>query len=100
MKIINLEALVAALAGAWVIMRLIDALVKPLWEKFGLDKFWLQYVAIAIGGPLAWFTGINALPGFSVVVPVVGRVMTCLVIALGPSFLYDLVDQQPEPPSG
>ena len=44
------------------------------------------------------FTGINAFPVFAEAA-LVGRLMTCAVIALGPSFIYDLVDKTPALPS-
>ena len=90
----DIEQLGAAVAAAFVIYKLVGAVVTPLWERYGLDAFWLAYIALAIGAPLAWFTGINALPVFGVA-PVVGRVLTCLIIGLGPSFIYDMLDQEP-----
>lgn len=93
----DLAQLGAAIVAAFVIERLIDALVKPIWEHFALDKFWLLYVGAIGGGALAWATGLNALPVFGVS-PVVGRVLTCLVVGLGSSFIYDLVDQTPTLP--
>jgi len=87
----DVEQLGAAIVAAFVVYKLIDAVVTPLWERAGLDKFWLLYVALVVGAPLGWFTGINAFPVFGVA-PVVGRVLTCLVIGLGPSFIHDLQD--------
>jgi len=87
----DFELLGAAAIAAFVIMRVVDALIKPFFERYELDKFWLQYIAAGIGAPLGWFTGINAFPVFATA-PMVGRVITCLVIGLGPSFIYDLTD--------
>lgn len=87
----------AAIVAAFVIMRIIDQAVKPIWEKAKLDSFWYPYLALALGALLGWFTGINALPVFGVA-PIVGRVLTCLTIGLGPSFLFDLVQRKPEFP--
>jgi hypothetical protein len=88
----------AAIVAAFVIMRIIDQAVKPIWEKVKFDDFWYPYLALVLGGALGWFTGINALPVFGVA-PIVGRVLTCLTIGLGPSFLFDLVKGRPEPPT-
>lgn len=93
----DVEALGAALVAAFVVMKLVDAIVRPLWVRAKLDTFWLAYVALIIGGALGWFTGINALPVFGIA-PLVGRVLTCLAIGLGPSFLHDLVAQKPALP--
>lgn len=52
----DLGALGAALVAAFVIERLVEALVSPVWDKFALDRFWLLYVAWFIGSALAWAT--------------------------------------------
>lgn len=93
----DLGALGAALVAAFVIERIVDAIVSPLFDKLGWDRFWLLYVAWAVGSGLAWATGLNALPVFAEV-PAVGRVLTCMVVGLGSSFIYDLVDQTPSLP--
>jgi uncharacterized membrane protein len=93
----DFEQLAAAIVAAWVIMATVNAFIKPAWERAKLDSFWLLYVVAVIAGPLAWFTGINAFPVFAEA-EIVGRVMTCAVIALGPSFIYDLVDKTPALP--
>ena len=90
----DVGALGAALVAAFVIERLVEALVSPVWDKFALDRFWLLYIAWAVGGGLAWATGLNALPVFAESA-VVGRVLTCMLVGLGSSFIYDLVDNQP-----
>ena len=87
----DIEQLGAAIAAAFVVYKLVEAVIEPIWTRYLLDRFWLLYIALAIGAPLGWFTGINALPVFGVA-PVVGRVLTCLVIGLGPSFIHDLTD--------
>ncbi len=87
----DIEVLGVAIAAAWVLMKIIEAIISPLWERFELDRFWLLYVGLVIGGALGWFTGLNAFPVF-VEAPLIGRVLTALVIGLGPSFIWDLLD--------
>lgn len=91
----DMGAMGAAIVAAIVLMRVVEQVVKPFFERYELDKFWLPYIALVVGGVLAWFTGLNALPVFAVS-PVVGRVLTCLIIGLGPSFIYDLLDEIPQ----
>jgi len=79
--------------AAFVIMRLFDAIVKPLWEKAGLDKFWLLYLALVVGAALGWYTELNGFPVFKD--PLVGRILSCLAMGLGPSWLHDLTDKKP-----
>lgn len=109
------SVLLIAVVVAFVLYRLIDALVKPLADVANLligrptpeeelealkalKNLWPQYVAITIGSVLGWFTGLNAFPVFAVG-PGVGRVLTCLVIGLGPSFIFDLVKGKPTLPA-
>jgi len=87
----SVEVLGVAVTVAWVLMKLVDAIISPLWDRFGLDRFWLLYVGLAISVPLGWFAGLDAFPVFSQVPPI-GRVLTALVIGLGPSFIWDLTD--------
>ena len=90
----NYESLALAIIAAWILEQLVDKLLKPAWEKFNLDLFWLGYVAVAVGAFGGWATGLNALPVF-VAMPLVGRVLTCLIIGAGSTFIYDLQDQAP-----
>jgi len=87
----------AAIVAAFVVERLVAALITPVYEHTGWDRFSLIYVAWGIGSALAWATGLNALPVFAAA-PVVGRILTCMVVGLGSSFIYDLVDKTPSQP--
>ena len=93
----NLEQLGLAIVAAWVCMRLIEAIVKPLWAKAGLDAFYLTYVALVLGTGFGYATGLAAFPVIQIAL--VNRIVTCLVIGLGPSFIYDLIDKTPETPA-
>ena len=88
----------AAIVAAFVVMRIIDQVFKPVWARLKWDSFWYPYLALGLGSALGWYTGINALPVFGVA-PIVGRVLTCLTIGLGPSFLFDLVKGKPGLPA-
>lgn len=92
----DLEQLGLAIVAAWVCTRLIEAIIKPLWAKAGLDAFYLAYVALGLGAAIGYATGLAAFP--VVQVYWVNRAVTCLVIGLGPSFIYDLIDKTPTPP--
>ncbi len=89
----DLTSLAALVTVAWILMRTVEAAVKPAWAKLKLDPFWLLYVSIALGIPLGLATGINAFPVFSQW-PLVGRILSALIVGLGPSFIYDLTDKK------
>jgi len=92
----DFETLVTLAVGSFVVTRLIDLIVKPLWVRFNLDVFYLGYVSLGIGATLSWFTELNAFPIFTV--SVIGRVLTCLAGGLGPAAIYDLLIDKPKPP--
>lgn len=89
----DFEILAVAAVAALVIMRLVEVIVKPIWEQLAWPAFWLRYVSLAIGAALAWFTGLNGFPVFGVE-PLVGRVLTCLAVGIGPSFIFELTDKK------
>ena len=89
------EHAVTMIGVAWLSMRLAEEVLKPLYEKANLDLFYFKYVAMALGFGLMWSTGLNAVPIFH---PLVGRIVTCMVVGLGPSFIYDLIDKEPSVP--
>jgi len=64
---------------------------KPLEEKAPmLDRWWLIYVALIVGGAICWFAGLNV---FGVLMPdLLGRILTCLVVGGGSEFLYAIVN--------
>jgi len=81
-------ATIAGLSG--VVAKIIEITVKPIFDKFSWDRFWLAYVSLVFGGVLTWFTELNAFPLFQTVL--VGRIVTTVVGAVGPGAVYDTLD--------
>ena len=73
--------------------RLVAALVTPIFEKYGLDKFWLMFVSWALSGVFVWLTGVNLFAAYISDV-LVGKVLTAVVAGGGGNILHDLSDQQ------
>lgn len=92
----DLAALATALVLAFVSEKLVEAIITPIWVKFGLDRFYLLYVGLVVGTGLGLCTGLDAFPFFDV--PLVGQALTSLVIGCGSTFLWDLVDKVPSLP--
>lgn len=79
--------------------RVIEAFVQPVKKRFPeLDFWWLVYVAWPVGGGLAWLAGINLftalVPGLD---PLVGRVLTSVVVGGGSNLLADLFQTSKTP---
>lgn len=75
--------------------RLIAALVTPLFEKYGWDKFWLMYPAWIVSGLFVWLTGVNL---FAALIPseLVGKILTAVVAGGGANLLHDITDKPGE----
>jgi hypothetical protein len=75
---------------------LVDWLSAPIRVRYpDLDLWWLIYVALATGAALGWVSGANLVEAY-VPDPMVGRVLTSLLIGGGSSLIHDLVKPQPE----
>jgi len=72
--------------------RLVAALVTPLFDKYGWDKFWLMYPAWILAGVLVWLTGVNL---FAAYIPneLIGKILTAIVAGGGSNLLHDLTDK-------
>ncbi len=81
-------ATIAGLSG--VVAKIIEITVKPIFDKFSWDRFWLAYVSLVFGGVLTWFTELNAFTIFPNAL--VGRALTTVVGAIGPGAIYDTLD--------
>lgn len=88
-----IKAAVVAALMAMVANRLTAGLITPIWEKLNLDKFWLMYVAWAVGGGLVWITHVNIFVDF-VPDPLTGQILTALVSGGGANILHDLIDKK------
>lgn len=89
-----MEGLVAL---AVLIERLIESFVAPLFEKKHWDGIYLRYVAIALGVGLTVAGNLNALalaPGLSSIHPVIGSVLTGILIGGGASLLHEFLPQK------
>lgn len=72
--------------------RLVAALVTPIFDKYGWDKFWLMFVSWVLSGVFVWLTGVNL---FAPYIPnvLVGKVLTAVVAGGGANLLHDLTDK-------
>jgi len=89
-------ALLLTAAGflSLVANRLVEGLVTPIFTKFGWEKFWLMYVAWAIGGVLVGVSGVNlfaVVPGADVPATL-GLILSGLVAGGGSNFMNELFD--------
>ena len=72
--------------------RLVAALVTPLFDKYGWDKFWLMYPAWILAGVLVWLTGVNLFVAYIPNV-MIGKILTAIVAGGGSNLLHDLTDK-------
>lgn len=81
--------LATAVLLATVSNRLVEGLIKPIFEKLGWDTFWLMYVAWAVGGLLVGLSGINLFQS-TIPNPLAGQILSALVAGGGANLLNDL----------
>ena len=100
--IINYEVLVTVGIAAFVLAKLWDGILDrlPFWKRLSdLGREIGGYVIMVVNGLLMWGTGLDMLPGFDMDWPLLGRVLTCITAAVGPSLVYDIWLDKPEPPA-
>jgi len=99
---INYEVLVTLGIAAFIMAKLwetVKAQMGSRWDNLGDgQKELCGYGMIALSAGAVWLTALNAFPGFSPVWPWFGRVLTCIFGGFGPSVVYDLWLDRPEPP--
>ena len=88
--LVNVEV---GLALSTINTLIVSALSAPLKKKFKdtLDFWWLIYVNMATGFVISWFAGVNLFPASFVAEPVLGRVLTGLLVGGGAKIIYDLI---------
>jgi len=103
MQIINFEVLVTVGVAAFVVAKIYQAVkdrMRARWENLSdSGKEIAGYVMVGTSAALMWLTGLDMLPGFAPVVPWAGRVLTCIIAGFGPSVVYDIWMDRPEPPT-
>lgn len=104
MGIVNWDVLALVVVGSAILAKvfeIIKARAKHFWSKLTDEQREIAgYGMMIISGTLMWFTNLNMLPGFSVIWPPLGRVLTCIIAGLGPSAVYDMwIDAPGKPPA-
>lgn len=100
MIVINYEALAVLGLLSFVLAKVGQGLKRSFssrWEKLGqLGREIAGYAFGVSSGILIWFVGLNAFPIFSP--SWIGLLITSIVGALGPSFVYDVWLDRPRAP--
>jgi len=85
---------VACAALAVVNERIVEAISRPLFANVPVLKpyaWTLFYVALVTGCALGWLAELNGFTGLGEVPPVVGRIITAVVIGGGSSLVHELL---------
>lgn len=85
-----MEQLSIALFLAALNKTLVDYIAEPVRQKFPQGDFWwLQYVALVMGLFIGWLGNVN-LFALYIPDPVVGRILTAILIGGGSSLIHDV----------
>lgn len=86
------EAVVVVLAFALINNRIIEMIVKPLWdkavEKWKWDNSLLIYIALATGAILSVAADLNVFT--EIVSPLVGKALTAIMLGGGANLINDI----------
>lgn len=94
---LSIEALRVALFLSLVARTLVQGLVRPIWERYKLDKFWLTYIAWGASSGIVALGQVNV---FETIIPshIAGVVLTCALVGGGSNVLHDLLKRVREVP--
>lgn len=83
------ELVVAALFLAMVANRLVEGLIKPIFERFGWDKLALMYLAWLVGAGLVFAARINLFATY-LPDPLTGQILSAVVAGGGANLINDI----------
>lgn len=86
------QEILAVVIGLMVLSnRLVEALITPIFDKFGWDKFWIMYIAWVVSGLFVVPTQLNL---FADIMPniLIGQILTAIVAGGGANLLHNLTD--------
>lgn len=88
------EALILAIGGLAVLVnRFVEGFITPIFDKFGLDKFAIMYIAWVLAGLLVFATGMNLFEEL-IQNQIIGQIVTAVVSGGGANLLHDLFDKE------
>lgn len=70
---------------------MVGGLVEPFFERYGIDYFWLKYVAWLVASAIVAASGINLFQGY---IPndVIGMILTAIFCGGGSNKIHDFFD--------
>lgn len=72
---------------------IVAAIVKPIFDKYSLDSFWIMYISWVVAGVLVFLANVNIFAGVFES-PLVGLIVTSVVAGRASNILHDLSDQK------
>lgn len=84
---------IIAVAGllAFAAERLVEYFIIPIFEKFGIDKFWVKYLVLIVGGLLSALAGVNFFEGIFAY-PLVGIALSACFVGGGSEMVHALIE--------
>ena len=72
---------------------IVAAVVKPIFEKFVLDNFWIMYISWVVAGVLVFLANVNLFAGVFAN-PLVGLLVTAVICGRASNIIHDVTDQK------
>jgi len=94
-----LTGIAAAVLVSFAIQVLVEHIFGYPLEKYfpDVDRGWLRYLVLVGGGAASWFSGWDLFTEIVALNPIVGQVLTALIVGGGPQIIHRIV-KEPQVP--
>ena len=72
---------------------IVAAIVKPIFEKYSWDAFWILYISWAVAGVLVFLANVNLFAGVFEN-QLVGLLVTAVIAGRAANIIHDVTDQK------
>lgn len=72
---------------------IVAAIVKPIFEKYSWDAFWIMYISWVVAGVLVFLANVNLFVGVFES-PLVGLIVTSVIAGRAANIIHDLSNQK------
>lgn len=76
---------------ALVVNRFVEGFIKPIFDKYNLDKFWLMYISWIFAGALVFLTNANLFADSMPNYQLVGQILTAMFAGGGANIISDIL---------
>lgn len=99
-QVIDSDAVGVVILFAIIVNRIVEYFFTPIFDKKKWDKMWLMYIALAMGLALMLLTNISVFTTDTFIAPIVGKILTGILVGGGSNLIYDILKAFSNKPPG